>query len=106
MLSKQDGSQASLNHCEKASSCLRESLELSSPPKCTIDKVRLGEPEGPGAGFFVLFLGGGLPKCRRRPRPSRGCIVVALHVSDWECNAPAMQPGGGPAQRRPPTGRG
>ncbi|NWZ29841.1 SRBP1 protein, partial [Asarcornis scutulata] len=39
MLSKQDGSQASLNHCEKASSCLRESLELSSPPKCTIDKA-------------------------------------------------------------------
>uniref|UniRef100_A0A493TZW3 Sterol regulatory element binding transcription factor 1 n=1 Tax=Anas platyrhynchos platyrhynchos TaxID=8840 RepID=A0A493TZW3_ANAPP len=33
MLSKQDGSQASLNHCEKASSCLRESLELSSPPQ-------------------------------------------------------------------------
>uniref|UniRef100_A0A8B9IKK0 Sterol regulatory element-binding protein 1 n=1 Tax=Anser cygnoides TaxID=8845 RepID=A0A8B9IKK0_ANSCY len=41
MLSKQDGSQASLNHCEKASSCLRESLELSSPPKCTIDKLLL-----------------------------------------------------------------
>uniref|UniRef100_A0A8C9L6Y4 Sterol regulatory element-binding protein 1 n=1 Tax=Pavo cristatus TaxID=9049 RepID=A0A8C9L6Y4_PAVCR len=39
MLSKQDGSQASLNHCEKASSCLRESLELCSPPKCTIDKA-------------------------------------------------------------------
>ena len=39
MLSKQDGSQASLSHCEKASSCLRESLELSSPPKGTIDKV-------------------------------------------------------------------
>ncbi|NXJ53262.1 SRBP1 protein, partial [Spizaetus tyrannus] len=39
MLSKQDGSQASLNHCEKASSCLRESLELGSPPKGTIDKV-------------------------------------------------------------------
>ncbi|NXE30724.1 SRBP1 protein, partial [Ardeotis kori] len=32
MLSKQDGSQASLTHCEKASSCLRESLELGSPP--------------------------------------------------------------------------
>lgn len=39
MLSKQDGSQASLSHCEKASSCLRESLELCSPPKCTIDKA-------------------------------------------------------------------
>ncbi|NXK12011.1 SRBP1 protein, partial [Herpetotheres cachinnans] len=39
MLSKQDGSQASLSHCEKASSCLRESLELSSPPKATIDKA-------------------------------------------------------------------
>ncbi|NWS60409.1 SRBP1 protein, partial [Chunga burmeisteri] len=39
MLSKQDGSQASLNHCEKASSCLRESLELSTPPKGTIDKA-------------------------------------------------------------------
>ncbi|OPJ87395.1 hypothetical protein AV530_000879 [Patagioenas fasciata monilis] len=39
MLSKQDGSQASLSHCEKASSCLRESLELGSPPKGTIDKV-------------------------------------------------------------------
>ncbi|XP_037241100.1 sterol regulatory element-binding protein 1 isoform X1 [Falco biarmicus] len=39
MLSKQDGSQASLSHCEKASSCLRESLELSSPPKGTIDKA-------------------------------------------------------------------
>ncbi|OXB68757.1 hypothetical protein ASZ78_002172 [Callipepla squamata] len=39
MLSKQDGSQTSLNHCEKASSCLRESLELCSPPKCTIDKA-------------------------------------------------------------------
>ncbi|XP_042684035.1 sterol regulatory element-binding protein 1 isoform X1 [Centrocercus urophasianus] len=39
MLNKQDGSQASLNHCEKASSCLRESLELCSPPKCTIDKA-------------------------------------------------------------------
>ncbi|CAM9508487.1 unnamed protein product [Bubo scandiacus] len=39
MLSKQDGSQASLNHCEKASGCLRESLELGSPPKGTIDKA-------------------------------------------------------------------
>ncbi|NXT85275.1 SRBP1 protein, partial [Zapornia atra] len=39
MLSKQDGSQASLSHCEKASSCLRESLELGSPPKGTIDKA-------------------------------------------------------------------
>ncbi|XP_072205080.1 sterol regulatory element-binding protein 1 isoform X2 [Excalfactoria chinensis] len=39
MLSKQDGSQASLSHCEKASSCLRESLEFCSPPKCTIDKA-------------------------------------------------------------------
>ncbi|XP_075574560.1 sterol regulatory element-binding protein 1 [Pelecanus crispus] len=39
MLSKQDGSQASLSHCEKASTCLRESLELGSPPKGTIDKV-------------------------------------------------------------------
>ncbi|XP_050761716.1 sterol regulatory element-binding protein 1 [Gymnogyps californianus] len=39
MLSKQDGSQTSLSHCEKASSCLRESLELGSPPKGTIDKA-------------------------------------------------------------------
>lgn len=39
LLSKQDGSQATLNHCEKASSCLRESLELGSPPKGTIDKA-------------------------------------------------------------------
>ncbi|KAM6407570.1 sterol regulatory element-binding protein 1 [Rhynochetos jubatus] len=39
MLSKQDGSQASLSHCDKASSCLRESLELASPPKGTIDKA-------------------------------------------------------------------
>ncbi|KAM9222548.1 sterol regulatory element-binding protein 1 [Leptosomus discolor] len=39
MLGKQDGSQASLNHCDKASSCLRESLELGSPPKGTIDKA-------------------------------------------------------------------
>ncbi|NXJ92304.1 SRBP1 protein, partial [Corythaixoides concolor] len=39
MLSKQDGSQASLSHCEKGSGCLRESLELGSPPKGTIDKV-------------------------------------------------------------------
>ncbi|NXR15952.1 SRBP1 protein, partial [Semnornis frantzii] len=39
MLSKQDGSQASLNHCEKASTCLRESLELGSPAKGTIDKA-------------------------------------------------------------------
>ncbi|XP_064317544.1 sterol regulatory element-binding protein 1 isoform X2 [Phalacrocorax carbo] len=39
MLSKQDGSQASLSHCEKASSFLRESLELGSPPKGTIDKA-------------------------------------------------------------------
>ncbi|XP_059682568.1 sterol regulatory element-binding protein 1 [Gavia stellata] len=39
MLGKQDGSQASLNHCEKASGCLRESLELGSPPKGTIDKA-------------------------------------------------------------------
>ncbi|NWI33671.1 SRBP1 protein, partial [Sula dactylatra] len=39
MLSKQDGSQASLSHCEKASSCLRESLELGSPAKGTIDKA-------------------------------------------------------------------
>ncbi|NXA62640.1 SRBP1 protein, partial [Mohoua ochrocephala] len=39
LLSKQDGSQATLSHCEKASSCLRESLELGSPPKGTIDKV-------------------------------------------------------------------
>ncbi|NXL04495.1 SRBP1 protein, partial [Mesembrinibis cayennensis] len=41
MLSKQDGSQTSLSHCEKASSCLRESLELGSPPKGTIDKLLL-----------------------------------------------------------------
>ncbi|XP_061329714.1 sterol regulatory element-binding protein 1 [Pezoporus flaviventris] len=39
MLSKQDGSQASLSHCEKASGCLRESLELGTPPKATIDKA-------------------------------------------------------------------
>ncbi|XP_059717909.1 sterol regulatory element-binding protein 1 isoform X1 [Haemorhous mexicanus] len=39
LLSKQDGSQAALGHCEKASSCLRESLELGSPPKGTIDKA-------------------------------------------------------------------
>ncbi|NXP47683.1 SRBP1 protein, partial [Heliornis fulica] len=39
MLSKQDGSQASLSHCEKASSCLRESLELGNPPKGAIDKA-------------------------------------------------------------------
>ncbi|XP_054036258.1 sterol regulatory element-binding protein 1 [Dryobates pubescens] len=39
MLSKQDGSQASLSHCEKASACLRESLELGSPPRGTIDKA-------------------------------------------------------------------
>ncbi|NXY18870.1 SRBP1 protein, partial [Atrichornis clamosus] len=39
LLSKQDGSQATLGHCEKASSCLRESLELGNPPKGTIDKT-------------------------------------------------------------------
>ncbi|NXU45954.1 SRBP1 protein, partial [Drymodes brunneopygia] len=39
LLSKQDGSQATLSHCEKASSCLRESLELGSPPKGNIDKA-------------------------------------------------------------------
>ncbi|XP_068279991.1 sterol regulatory element-binding protein 1 isoform X6 [Nyctibius grandis] len=39
VLSKQDGSQASLGHCEKASGCLRESLELGNPPKGTIDKA-------------------------------------------------------------------
>ncbi|XP_017589770.1 PREDICTED: sterol regulatory element-binding protein 1 [Corvus brachyrhynchos] len=39
LLSKQDGSQAPRSHCEKASSCLRESLELGSPPKGTIDKA-------------------------------------------------------------------
>ncbi|NWU66476.1 SRBP1 protein, partial [Pterocles burchelli] len=39
MLSKQDGSQASLSHCEKASGFLRDSLELGSPPKGTIDKA-------------------------------------------------------------------
>ncbi|NWH39290.1 SRBP1 protein, partial [Chloropsis hardwickii] len=39
LLSKQDGSQATLGHCEKASSCLRESLELGSPTKGTIDKA-------------------------------------------------------------------
>ncbi|NXC62568.1 SRBP1 protein, partial [Aleadryas rufinucha] len=39
LLSKQDGSQATLSHCEKASSCLRESLELGSPSKGTIDKA-------------------------------------------------------------------
>ncbi|NXA04239.1 SRBP1 protein, partial [Sapayoa aenigma] len=39
LLSKQDGSQATLSHCEKASSCLRESLELGSPLKGTIDKA-------------------------------------------------------------------
>ncbi|NXD29775.1 SRBP1 protein, partial [Spelaeornis formosus] len=39
LLSKQDGSQATLSHCEKASSCLRESLELGSPTKGTIDKA-------------------------------------------------------------------
>lgn len=47
LLSKQDGSQATLSHCEKASSCLRESLELGSPPKGTIDKVSwAGEARG------------------------------------------------------------
>lgn len=47
LLSKQDGSQATLGHCEKASSCLRESLELGSPPKGTIDKVSwAGEGRG------------------------------------------------------------
>lgn len=50
MLSKQDGSQASLSHCEKASSCLRESLELGSPPKGTIDKVSRGWGGGGGQG--------------------------------------------------------
>ncbi|NWI42322.1 SRBP1 protein, partial [Picathartes gymnocephalus] len=39
LLSKQDGSQATLTHCEKASSCLRESLELGSPSKGNIDKA-------------------------------------------------------------------
>ncbi|KAM8798391.1 LOW QUALITY PROTEIN: sterol regulatory element-binding protein 1 [Eudromia elegans] len=39
MLSKQDGSQASLGQCEKASGYLRESLDLSSPAKATIDKA-------------------------------------------------------------------
>ncbi|NXP07103.1 SRBP1 protein, partial [Thinocorus orbignyianus] len=39
MLSKQDGSQASLSHCEKASSYLRESLELGNPSKGNIDKA-------------------------------------------------------------------
>ncbi|NXD86264.1 SRBP1 protein, partial [Halcyon senegalensis] len=39
LLSKQDGSQTSLSHCEKASGCLRESLELGNPPKGTIDKA-------------------------------------------------------------------
>ncbi|XP_015498412.1 sterol regulatory element-binding protein 1 isoform X1 [Parus major] len=39
LLSKQDGSQATLSHCEKASSCLRESLELGSPSKGTVDKA-------------------------------------------------------------------
>ncbi|NXT60589.1 SRBP1 protein, partial [Chaetops frenatus] len=39
LLSKQDGSQATLSHCEKASSCLRESLELGSPSKGNIDKA-------------------------------------------------------------------
>ncbi|NXW45178.1 SRBP1 protein, partial [Nyctiprogne leucopyga] len=38
MLSKQDGSQA-MGHCEKASGYLRESLELGSTPKGTIDKA-------------------------------------------------------------------
>lgn len=47
LLSKQDGSQATLSHCEKASSCLRESLELGSPSKGNIDKVsRAGEARG------------------------------------------------------------
>ncbi|XP_071427509.1 sterol regulatory element-binding protein 1 isoform X2 [Pithys albifrons albifrons] len=39
LLSKQDGSQTTLSHCEKGSSCLRESLEMGSPAKCTIDKA-------------------------------------------------------------------
>ncbi|XP_067162425.1 sterol regulatory element-binding protein 1 isoform X2 [Apteryx mantelli] len=39
MLSKQDGSQASLSQCEKASGYLRESLDFSSPAKATIDKA-------------------------------------------------------------------
>ncbi|KFQ99895.1 Sterol regulatory element-binding protein 1, partial [Nipponia nippon] len=36
-----------LSHCEKASSCLRESLELGSPPKGTIDKVSRGGGQAP-----------------------------------------------------------
>ncbi|XP_064376167.1 sterol regulatory element-binding protein 1 isoform X2 [Dromaius novaehollandiae] len=39
MLSKQDGSQASLSQCEKASGYLRESLDFGSPAKATIDKA-------------------------------------------------------------------
>ncbi|NWY02930.1 SRBP1 protein, partial [Nothoprocta ornata] len=38
LLSKQDGCQASLGQCEKASGYLRESLDASSPAKATIDK--------------------------------------------------------------------
>lgn len=62
LLSKQDGSQATLSHCEKASSCLRESLELGSPPKGTIDKVSwAGEARG---GREPPALAGGAPDPR------------------------------------------
>lgn len=39
LLGKQDGSQATLSQCEKASGYLRDSLDLGSPAKGTLDKV-------------------------------------------------------------------
>ncbi|XP_019397489.1 PREDICTED: sterol regulatory element-binding protein 1 isoform X3 [Crocodylus porosus] len=39
LLGKQDGSQASLSQCEKASGYLRDSLDLGSPTKGTLDKA-------------------------------------------------------------------
>lgn len=67
MLSKQDGSQASLSHCEKASGCLRESLDLGSPPKATIDKVSWGWGGGEGGTHpgEPPALAGGAPGPRR-----------------------------------------
>lgn len=83
MLSKQDGSQVSLNHCEKASSCLRESLELGSPPKGTIDKVSRGGGQNghPPWGWGGGWKGGESTQPSREVPPA----LAGVHCSCIAC---------------------
>ncbi|NXO01927.1 SRBP1 protein, partial [Rhinopomastus cyanomelas] len=85
MLGKQDGSQASLGHCEKASGCLRESLELSSPSKDTMDKVS-------GARGSEDLLTPSPPSVLLSVRPSQPIrpIQSSLHLSTICLSIPSI----------------